>query len=142
MARECRADIVIGVGVGCGTCSLHPLESVLHSVIPKHVLVLAHLGVREWRDLNPFFIPVNASAAVLLSPRLVAATDSHASVQVPVREASVRRRKLLIAIEGSAKTRDDSANLISCPEPDVLSAGFLKQICMTGIEADAADVVS
>jgi hypothetical protein len=120
---------------------LHPLESVLYSVVPKCVLVLAHLSIRVWRYVEAFLIPVDTAAAVLLGTRLVATTDGYTSVQVPVGQASIRGWELLVAVERCSKAWNDAANLVCCPESDMLSASFLQKIRMARVEANSTHII-
>ncbi len=47
-----------------------------------------------------------------------------------------------LAVEGRSVRWDNTANLISSPESKVSTAGFLKEVSMTRVEADSADLSS
>jgi len=47
---------------------------------------------------------------------------------------------LLLTIERSSEVRNNSTNLVCCPEPYVLPAGLLQEVSMPWVEADTAHI--
>ena len=138
-ANEGRANIIVWVGVGGGASFLQPVESWLYNCVPVRVPVLARLGDWESRDFDTLFFPVDATAASIISSLLVATANSSASVEVGIHQVILRSWETVLAVEWSTVCRDNSANLVGCPESKVTTARLLKEVSMSRVEADSTD---
>ena len=141
-ANESWADIIVRVGVGSRASFLEPEECWLHNSIPVGVPVLATLSSRVSGDIDSLLFPVNTTAASLISTWLVAWAYTSATVKVKIHEVILRSWEASLAVEGRSVGWDNTANLISSPESKVSTAGFLKEVSMTRVEADSADLSS
>lgn len=134
-APESGAHIIVGVSVGSGAAFLEPFESGFNSVDPVVVLVHAGFSQGSAGDWEAFLIPVGAPTAVGRGTVLVATTNASAGVEVGHQVATSNS---IVAVEGSTVVALNSTDLISSPITNKVSAGFLEEVRVAGVEADSA----
>ena len=110
------------------------MEGRLDPLLPGWVVVLANFCEVGARNLQAFSVPVGASTARSISSVLIARSYTNAPIKIVVRYALGGG---LGAIERSAITGADTANLVSGPVSNDRPTGSPQKLVMPRIEAQA-----